>query len=168
MPASTIATYHAHTQFNNHSDPNQPRKREHDPTHLDQQHHAEADCALALDASLLQKDLDATTKHMPASTIATYHAHTQFNNHSDPNQPRKREHDPTHLDQQHHAEADCALALDASLLQKDLDATTKHMSAVLIALLLTIAATGIDWHVSRRAKCLSAAPTVVEANYFAI
>ena len=101
--------------------------------------------------------------------IATiYHAHTQFNNHSDPNQPRKREHDPTHLDQQHHAEADCALALDASLLQKDLDATTKHMSAVLKALLLTIAATDIDWHVSRRAQCLSAAPTVVEANYFAI
>ena len=57
------------------------------PTHLDQQHNAEADCALALDASLLQKDLDATTKHMPASTMATYHAHTQFNNHSDPNQP---------------------------------------------------------------------------------
>ena len=109
-----VAIYHAHTQFNNHSDPNQPRKREHDPTHLDQQHHAEADCALALDASLLQKDLDATTKHMPASTIATYHAHTQFNNHSDPNQPRKREHDPTQLDQQHHAEADCAVALDAS------------------------------------------------------
>ena len=84
------------------------------------------------------------------------------------NQPRKREHDPTHLDQQHHAEADCALALDASLLQKDLEATTKHMSAVLIALLLTIAATGIDWYVSRRAECLSAAPIVVEANYFAI
>jgi hypothetical protein len=83
-----VATYHAHTQFNNHSDPNQPRKREHDPTHLDQQHHAEADSANALDASLvLQKDLDATTKHMPASTIATYHAHTQFNKHSDPNQP---------------------------------------------------------------------------------
>ena len=78
-----VAIYHAHTQFNNHRDPDQPRKREHDPTHLDQQHHAEADCALALDASLLQKDLDATTKHMPASTIATYHAHTQFNNHSD-------------------------------------------------------------------------------------
>ena len=70
---------------------NQPHKREHDPTHLDQQHHAEADCTIALDASLLQKDLDATTKHMPASTIATYHAHTQFNNHGDPNQPRKRE-----------------------------------------------------------------------------
>ena len=100
--------------------------------------------------------------------VTIYHAHTQFNDHSDPNQPRKREHGPTHLDQQHHAEADCALALDASLLQKDLDATTKHMSAVLIALKVTIAATGIDWHVSRRAKCLSAAPTVVEANYFAI
>ena len=66
---------------------NKPRKREHDPTHLHQQHHAEADSVLALDASLLQKDLGATTKHMPASTIATYHAHTQFNNHSDPNQP---------------------------------------------------------------------------------
>ena len=64
--------------------------------------------------------------------MATVHAHTQFNNHGDPNQPRKREHDPTHLDQQHQAEADCT---DASLLQKELDATTKHMPAVLIALL---------------------------------
>ena len=82
-----MATVHDHTQFNNHGDPNQPRKKEHDPTHLDQQHQAEADSTIALDASLLQKDLDATTKHMPASTIATYHAHTQFNNHSNPNQP---------------------------------------------------------------------------------
>ena len=111
------------------------QEREHDPTHLDQQHHAEADSTIALDASLLQKDLDATTKHMPASTIATYHAHTQFNNHSDPNQPRKREHDPTHLDQEHHAEADSVLVLDASLLQKDLGATTKHMPARTIATL---------------------------------
>ena len=87
-----MATVHAHTQFNNHGDPNQPRKREreHDPTHIDQQHQAEADCTNALGASLLQKDLDATKKHMPASTMATYHAHTQFNSHSDPNQPHKR------------------------------------------------------------------------------
>ena len=84
------------------------------------------------------------------------------------NQPRKREHDPTHLDQQHHAEADCALALDASLLQKDLDATKKHMPAVLIALLPTTAATEIDLHISRRAIYLSAAPAVVDANYSAI
>ena len=70
-----------------------------------------------------------TSQHMPASTIATYHAHTQINNHSDPNQPRKREHDPAHLNQRHHAEADSVLALDASLLQKDLGATTKHMPA---------------------------------------
>ena len=123
---------------------------------------------LPLTPSLQQKDLDATTKHMPARTVATYHAHTQFNNHSDPNQPRKREHDPTHLDQQHHAEADSVLALDASLLQKDLGATTNHMSAGLIALLLTIAATGIERHVCRRVKCLSAASTVFEANYFVI
>ena len=88
-----------------------------------------------------------------------------LNNHSDPNQPHKREHDPTHLDPQHHAEADCT---DASLLQKDLDATTKHMPAVLIALLLTIAATEIGLHISRRAKCLNAAPAVVDANYSAI
>ena len=67
---------------------NQPRKREQDATHLDQQHHAEATCALALAVSLLQKHLDATKKHMPASTTATYHAHTQFNNHSNPTQPR--------------------------------------------------------------------------------
>ena len=60
--------------------------------------------------------------------MATYHAHTQFNNHSDPNRLHKREHDLTHIDQQHHAEADCALVLTASLLQKDLDATTKQLS----------------------------------------
>ena len=125
----SIPTYHAHTQFNKHSDPNQPRTREQDATHLDQQHHAEATCALALAVSLLQKHLDATKKHMPARTTATYHAHTQFNNHSDPNQTGKQEQDATHLDQQHHAEAACALALAVSLLQKHLDATKKHMPA---------------------------------------
>ena len=130
-----IPTYHAHIEFNNHSDPNQPRKREHDATHLDQKHLAEATCALALAVSLLQKHLDAMKNHMPASTTATnnlppwYHAHIQLNNHSDPNQPRKREHDATHLDQKHHAEATCALALAVSLLQKHLDATKKHMPA---------------------------------------
>ena len=76
MPARTIATYHAHIQLNNHSDPNQPRKQEHDATHLDQQRHAEVACALVLAVSLLQNHLDATKKHMPASTTATYHAHT--------------------------------------------------------------------------------------------
>ena len=64
-----MATVHDHTQFNNHGDPNQPTKREHDPTHLEQQHHSEADYALALDTSLhLQTYLGATTKRMPAST----------------------------------------------------------------------------------------------------
>ena len=105
---------------------------------------------------------------MPAVLIETYHAHTQFNNHSGPNQPRKQEHDPTYLDQQRHAEADCALALTASLLQKYQGAKTKQMPAVLIALLLIIAATKIDWHIRRRDKCLSADPTVVEVNYSAI
>ena len=45
--------------------PNHPRKREHDHTHLDKRRHVEADCAIALDASLLQKYLGATTKRMP-------------------------------------------------------------------------------------------------------
>ena len=91
--------------------PTQPRKREHDATHLDQKHHAEVACALALAVSLLQKHLDTMKNHMPARTTATnnlppwYHAHIQLNNHSDPNQPCKREHDTTHQDQRHHAEA---------------------------------------------------------------
>ena len=70
-----IPTYHAHIQLNNHSDPNQPRKREHDVTHLDQKHLAEATYALALAVSLLQKHIDATKNHIPARTTATYHAH---------------------------------------------------------------------------------------------
>ena len=88
------------TQLNNHNGPNQPRNREHDATHLDQQHHAEAAYVLALAASLLRKYPDATKKNMPASTIATYDAHTQLNNQKEPNQSRKQEHDANQLDQQ--------------------------------------------------------------------
>ena len=49
--------------------------------------------------------------------------------------------------------------------KKDLDATTKHMPDVLIALLLTIAANEIGLHIRRRAKCLNVTPAVVDANY---
>jgi hypothetical protein len=52
---------------------------------LSQQYHNEADCALALDARLLQRCQKA---HLSTFMfMATYHAHTQLNNHSDPNQP---------------------------------------------------------------------------------
>ena len=36
------------------------------------------------------------------------------------------------------------------------------------SLLLTIAATEIVWHISRRAECVSTVHTFVDANYFAI
>jgi hypothetical protein len=136
--------------------------RAHTHKHTQTQTHAHA--------QLLQRCQHTQLRTLLIVAISIYHAHTQFTDPSDPNPPRKREHDPTYLDQQHHAEADCVLALDVSLRQKDLGATTKHMPALLIALLVTIAATEteIDLHFNRRAKCLSAASAVVDTNHSAI